>query len=506
MHQKANGQIVEYKRPEKIDLTKIQLSHYQERILDMALNSDDNLIVNATAGSGKSFILKAIAQKLPVNLRVMYATFDKRSVQDIGGQLPSGVEASTWHSYGYRQVRRHFSSGGLVEEVVVNNKKNSEIFKELREDEPLASKKILSDNYAEILGLVSFVKNVLGEYEFHRIGQGVLFTEQDNYCIGFAQKILTESIMRADAGEIDFDDMIFLPASGRVGVQREHDLVLCDEAQDLNPAQIELVKKACNRTIIVGDRNQAIYLFRGADSLSMDLLQSHFNATPMPLSITYRNPISHVNYVNQQFPWISHEVNPSNTEQGFLGAFSQDRFTDAVQPNDMAICRFNAPLVPLALSLIADGKTAYVAGRDIGKGLIKMLKSSTRFLKAEDMKSVITAIHEYTQKKVQKFEEAGNSTTGLIDQRDTLIAVALSDGITNRFELENRITALFDDDRPGVKLSTVHRAKGSEAENVYIIDRQAMPFGKGDPTEERNVLFVALTRSKKNMGFVKVEK
>jgi superfamily I DNA/RNA helicase len=44
------------------------------------------------------------------------------------------------------------------------------------------------------------------------------------------------------------------------------------------------------RIIAVGDRNQAIYGFRGAHSASMDEIKKRFNARTLPLSVSYRCP------------------------------------------------------------------------------------------------------------------------------------------------------------------------------------------------------------------------
>lgn len=477
-----------------IDLSAIKLSEYQREILDFAKNQKENLIVNATAGSGKSFTLRLIAQQVPEHLRILYATFDKRSVEDIKHSLPDYVNASTWHSYGYKQIRTKFPN------VQVNTKKNNEIFKEFNEKMGYREKQILSDSFFDILEIVSRAKNLLIENDFYKIIENANF-EDEELCIDFVERIFRESVKRAET-QVDFDDMIFIPATKRVPVKREHDLTLCDESQDLNPAQIELIKQACNRTIIVGDRNQAIYLFRGADSASMNLLQEHFKAHPLPLSITYRNPLNHVQYINGRFPEIPHEVNPDNNTEGQIGEILESDFLGSVQPGDLAICRVNAPLIPLCLSLIMEGKTAYVAGRNIGKNLVKFLKDSMKGAKRTDQQGIIDAVMEFATKQIWKMEAQGRSSNTIVDQRDCLLALAVADGVSSPKDVETKITRLFQDDMPGITLSTVHRAKGSEAENVYILAPNKMPLPKGDPQEERNILFVALTRAKQSMQFV----
>ena len=49
-------------------------------------------------------------------------------------------------------------------------------------------------------------------------------------------------------------------------------------------------------------------------------------------------------------------------------------------------------------------------------------------------------------------------------------------------------------------LSTVHKAKGLEADNVYILATERMPHPKGN-LEENNICYVAITRAKKNLFY-----
>jgi superfamily I DNA/RNA helicase len=93
-------------------------------------------------------------------------------------------------------------------------------------------------------------------------------------------------------GTLDFDDMIFVPL--RNGwVRAKYELVIIDEAQDMNASQLMLAMKVCKkggRIAVVGDDRQAIYGFRGADSNSLDRLKGELVAHELGLTITYRCP------------------------------------------------------------------------------------------------------------------------------------------------------------------------------------------------------------------------
>jgi superfamily I DNA/RNA helicase len=75
--------------------------------------------------------------------------------------------------------------------------------------------------------------------------------------------------------------------------------------------------------------------------------------------------------------------------------------------------------------------------------------------------------------------------------------------------LKARINGLFGDARGMVTLSTVHKAKGKEAENVFILLPHLMPLPNAETPEEREaedcVRFVAVTRAKSKLVFVEAE-
>ena len=64
------------------------------------------------------------------------------------------------------------------------------------------------------------------------------------------------------------------------------------------------------------------------------------------------------------------------------------------------------------------------------------------------------------------------------------------------------IKRVFDgNDKGEIMLSTVHKAKGLEADNVYILATDRMPHPKGGH-EENNICYVAITRAKKTLLYV----
>jgi ATP-dependent exoDNAse (exonuclease V) beta subunit len=85
----------------------------------------------------------------------------------------------------------------------------------------------------------------------------------------------------------------------------------------------------------------------------------------------------------------------------------------------------------------------------------------------------------------------------------------LSDGINQTEELIKRIDEIFpkgDKKGTGIALSTIHKAKGLEANNVYIVCPSLMPSKAAQKDweirQEQNLMYVAYTRAKDTLGFI----
>lgn len=477
-------------------------SGYQEAAGDWVKNGKGNAFIKAVAGSGKSTSL----------LWFMHL---------IKGQ----PNISTLHSHGFRCLQKAFP--GLTADNIDEWKKDG-IARELLPDWAVGPNLVIDnatgdvvqvieiedgqevDNkYARsvLVNLASLCQNTLTDPDDRDAVNalierfGVELNGSEEVVLEALPKLLKITAERTTV--IDFDDMIWLPVYLNLPII-QYDWVMCDEAQDLNKVQIVLVLRSLKpggRILCVGDPNQSIYGFRGADLEAVPNIIEATQATVLPLSITYRCPKSHVALAKQLVPEL--ESSPTAKDGEIRNNVPVHKAVAEMISGNMVLCRLNAPLVKVCYALIRSGKKAIMRGRDIGKGLISLIDK----MKAANIPELCKKLEEYRRRELEKLMKKGAreaSITSLNDRVDTLLE--LTDGIYDLSELRNRINTIFTDKEEGVICSSVHRAKGLEAEHVYILHPEMMPFPKAvkpwEIVQEQNILYVAITRSKNMMTFV----
>lgn len=249
--------------------------------------------------------------------------------------------------------------------------------------------------------------------------------------------------------------------------------------------------------------HNSIYGFRGADTDAMPNIIERLEATVLPLSITYRCPKSHVELAQTLVPEI---VAAEWAEEGSIESLSEYSFLETVKSGDLVLCRCNAPLVRPAFSLIRQGVKAIILGRDIGKGLMALVKKVQKRYRVRSLDDTLNALMEYHRKEYARLNRVGKEmqAESLDDKIETL--VALADGCDTVADLDRRVEEVFSDESAGVTFSTVHKAKGAEADRVFILKPGLMPHPKAsqgwEMDQEANIIYVSLTRAKRALYFV----
>jgi superfamily I DNA/RNA helicase len=486
----------------------MKFSKYQEAIFNWIKTGKGHAIIQAVAGSGKTTTL--IESMKLISGYCVFLAFNKAIADELTKKVPKHVKACTLHSLGFQAIRNNLGS------VKVETNKIDKIMDTIQglmpfRGMPITERQFVNSQRAQIKKLVSLVKMSLIDYtNSQAIAETAEFygIEYDTIIMPMFRRVFEKSI--ADKSMIDFDDMIYYPVIMKMNMPK-FDWIFVDESQDLNRVQIELVLsivKNTGRVVAVGDSKQSIYGFRGADSEAMSRIKQALDATELPLSICYRCPKSHIELAKEIVPQI--EASPDAID-GIINNIKEDNFeTEIIKENNpLVLCRVNAPLMSMALSLISQGYKATIKGTDLGKALLSIINK----IDGNDIESVYQGIRNWEAKEITKLnrKEAPESLIDNVrDKAATLTAVA--DNCDSKQCVVNKIYKLFTDDKAdGIEFSSVHKAKGLEADSVFIVKPNLLPLIRKNQKDweldqEMNIKYVALTRSKNKLTFVKSNK
>ena len=331
--------------PDKFKPENFTPSEHQLRIRDTYLKTDQHMIIEAKAGSGKSTTLEWLITttfSVPIKTMLLMA-FNKSIAKELQNRLYTGdgnpipkAKASTLNSFGYKLARRAY---GRPKEIT--SRKISILAQELfpfkKEDQgkiPLkgdALKERVKRNRKMVKFLQKTIDKIkvnlsaIDEYrdivEKYKISVEEELEPEDLELFYKTIPILLEKNIESAVNKemMDFNDQIYLAVvkayqqdtgkqlltanASRMLKEIKYilvDVLFVDETQDLNRAQQQMALRTVGdkgRLIAVGDRFQSIYAFSGADSQSMDKLYDMLSGTPRGcvvenLSTTFRCPIS----------------------------------------------------------------------------------------------------------------------------------------------------------------------------------------------------------------------
>jgi hypothetical protein len=200
-------------------------------------------------------------------------------------------------------------------------------------------------------------------------------------------------------------------------------------------------------------------------------------------------------------------------EQGLVGSINEAEFDSAVSNRDMVLCRTTAPLISKAFQFIRSGRPVKVKGRDIGNSLKVVIKkiAGMRDFEFTEFPVFLSKYRNREDGILRGKQASDNVILALHDKCDSLEAVyenVILNGGTSVSEMMDEIDKLFSD-FPGayIMFSTIHRAKGLEAPNVFILCPELMPHPMAKTAQAReqeiNLKYVAVTRAEKALYYVK---
>jgi superfamily I DNA/RNA helicase len=476
--------------------TELSPTSEQQEIIEAALQTQDNLLINALAGAAKTTTLEMICTRMSPQ-PVLSLAFNKRIAEEMAKKLPSFVEARTLNSLGHRVWMQ-----SITAKVILNTKKSYEILKTQVDSLKVADRRDAYDTFADTLKSIGKAK-LAGYIPDGKYPQASRLTTSEQFWETIDEQgldpdralvdaALTESIKQAYAGHIDFDDQIYMSTLFG-GAFPRFPTVMCDEVQDLSEINHAMLERlVTQRLIAVGDPHQSIYRFRGAKSSGMASLKKKFNMIEMNLSISFRCPKAVIRNAHFRAP---HMMWPDWAKEGLvmqLGAWDADTIRDGAA----IICRNNAPLISLAFKLLRRGRGVKLVGFDIGPNLIRTLTK----LGEESL------TQEQVGKKIDAWEaeQLLRKPEGTVKDKAECLRVFSSFGPTLGAAIAYA-KDLFAQSGP-IQLLSGHKAKGLEWETVYHLDPWRIPSAFAVTNEEleqeQNVRYVIETRAKESLYFM----
>jgi superfamily I DNA/RNA helicase len=453
--------------------------------------SSDNIIIEALAGCGKTSTLELLhagSKTEPILFLAFNVHIKEEMEARIKAKLKAGIklplmEIRTFNGcghgiWGYAQSTR----------LSVDKKKTQNILAEQIKDLPKHRRgeawRVFWDvsqaiDLAKSLGYVPpgvfpNAKRLITPDAFY----ASLEESPDDLARELIDSVLTASIKAAYAGNIDYNDQIYMPALFG-GTFPRFPLVMVDEDQDLSPTNHAMLDKlARDRLIAVGDPWQSIYGFRGAEQGGMARQKAKFKMTQAGLTISFRCPekiVENVRWRVPQFKWVK----PGGKVEQLTRLEGAD-----IPDSSAVICRNNAPLFRLAFALLQRKRSVSVSGSEIGPKVIGIMRKL-----GDEHASRAQAIALIEDWRAAKAEKGSTSANDLADCMK--VFASYGETLGQAISYAEHLFA----QKGSIQLLTGHKSKGLEWDIVYHLD----PWLIGEEEQELNLRYVIGTRSKQEL-------
>lgn len=286
-----------------------KMNPQQQKIIE---NGDGVVIVNAGPGTGKtktltSRIVYLIKNKNVTPRQILALTFTNRAAGEMRDRLKPWVGImpyiTTFHGLCYDLLK----NWGEEFEIILEEERDKLIKKIIKEHKI----KISRHDFSTIL---SQVKNSTSQ---------ITLSSETSSIVNIYNEELAES------KRLDFDDLIMKTwnilkndETKRSALQKKYRYILVDEFQDSNDLQYELIKLLLNKErnlFVIGDPLQSIYGFRGANPHIFERLKKDFvQARDEFLEINYRSHSQIVEFSKCVFPELA-KINAFSQTPGTVG-------------------------------------------------------------------------------------------------------------------------------------------------------------------------------------------
>ncbi|CAM9971639.1 unnamed protein product, partial [Scytosiphon promiscuus] len=519
------------------------LTAEQREVVNAVLDVGQTLKVVAYAGTGKTVTLRAFAMRNP-HLRTVYLAFNRSVAMGAGLTFPKHVECRTMNSLSMRG--KNFGYFGDKDGNAFKTNIKADVVSFLRRRDrstPPAHARIVHAT------VVNFCCSKDPELSWNHVyipppkdsnsSSQTIPPPSKEWVLRSAREVWEamhpspqswkrRSVAGGGGGgrrggftlPKSFESILKVYQLSKPNLSKDYDLILLDEAQDVNDCQADIISRQSGcRVVVVGDPHQAIYSWRGAK----DYLTRVRSGKTLRLTQVFRFGTGVACVANtllrrlkgERVPLLGSLASSSCGPAKVL--FEDERDEWLKQPCEergkyVFIARTNSALRSEAIIAIRRGDRVAIQNgpgalklqdvRDVcymmtgnlskvkngelrGIGSIAELRKLTEDVDDTDMREFAS-----TLTTVDHFIEEGKTPMGIVEEME---------------ELESKLQLGTNAGGPLVILSTVHKVKGLEFDTVVLADDFSFEPLDGRPLsfkskgENTNLIYVAVTRAKRQL-------
>lgn len=505
----------------------------QRAITDFVRRPTGNLIIDALAGAAKTTTIIKALQVIPQR-SILICAFNKRIATEMAAKLPKMprthvVIVKTFHALGLAILTKHFPhlqvDGDASEDLInraagqaINFNARRAAVKVLRLAKETLPATTLPPDVDELLAL---------GYE-HDAFPPKMGSQSIGLAIEAARDAYQLGQDFANIEKIDFCDMVWGPLVKNLAPPSRYQALFVDELQDISEPQFALLRKLMlptSRFIAAGDIFQSIYSWRGADARrTFAICIDELKAATLPLTMTFRCPISVVNEARGIVPALRHTEDAIEGTVSTIPLSRLPSMLNVAGPSEtlhtFVLSRTNKDLLDCALGLWKERvRFTLNAGKEMLDPLFTLLKA----LDLTDTRRFMSSLSVWRATELARAEKTNaTSFADRVEERYAMLARAANYAPPHK--IGDLLSEILHSNSSGVLLSTVHKVKGLEADRVFLLKQTfarhkppklmpSMVFGaedilvKFDPTQEDlNIEYVAITRAKEHLIWVNIER
>jgi superfamily I DNA/RNA helicase len=256
----------------------------------------------------------------------------------------------------------------------------------------------------------------------------------------------------------------------------------------------------CKNLIFVGDENQAINAWKGADIEAISKIRTECHQQ-LSLKTSFRLRPNHAEYANRLRPTANIKTLPGKTDGLHLNIDQMTVYSvieEKLDRKPMLLCRYNAPLVKFAFNCTKRGIPVRITGSQVIENLMQTVKNRN----ATSMSDLQIKLARFEKQCMQNGDDMAREVTK--DKFEAIQYILEAAGSIEAFETIAKGLLAPQKNKDALSLITIHRSKGLENENVFVITPIESTKAKtpAQKEQEKNVHFVAATRTKENLYFV----